>query len=144
MPRTETKGAPVRVERAKLAGKGLEEFPPFPNPPEGAHGHALSGADVPTRVGAEFEGDVVVQVVEIAGPRKNQIVDVCYDEFIHILEGGLILTDDKGVAHEFAAGDTLVLPKGFTGTWENTGDVYRELVVIETKTYEQDLQRFME
>ena len=144
MPRTETKGAPVLVDPAKLAGRGLEEFPPFPNPPEGKHGHALSGADVATRVSAEFEGDVVVQVVEIAGPRKNQIFDCSYDEFIHILEGGLILTNEEGVAHEYGPGDSLVLPKGFTGTWENTGERYRELIVIETKTYEKDMQRLME
>ena len=144
MARTETKGVPVRVNPEKLAGKGLDEFPPFPNPPAGSHGHALAGADVPTRVSAEFDGDVVVQVAEIAGPRKNQVVSVSYDEFIHILEGGLILTNEEGVAHEFGPGDSLVIPKGFTGTWENTGDVFRELIVIETKTWEEDMQRLME
>ena len=141
MSGTESKGAPVLVDRAALAGKGLDDFPVFPNPPKGSHGHALAGADIPTRVGVQYDGDVTVQVVEIAGPRTNQVIDCSYDEFIYILEGGLILTPENGTPHEFGAGDSLVMPKGFTGTWENTGDVYRELVVIEKKTWEQDMQR---
>ena len=33
------------------------------------------------------------------------------------------------------AGDSLVVPKGFSGTWEMIGN-FRELVVIEKKAYE--------
>jgi len=143
MTRTESKSTPLRIDAATLAGKGLQAFPPFPNPPEGRHGHILSGVDNPTRLSAPFEGDVIVQVVEM-GPKKIQVVNAGYDEFIHILAGNLILTDDKGISHTFGPGDALVMPKGFTGTWENTGDPYRELIVIETKSYRRDMSRLEE
>ena len=94
-------------------------------------------------MGSLFEGDVVVQVVE-SGPKKFIVDNPGFDEFIHILAGNLILTDDKGVAHEYGPGDNLVMPKDFKGTWENTGDAYRELIVVETKTYEEVIARLAE
>lgn len=140
MSATESKGTPVLVDREALEGKGLELFPAFPNPPKGSHGHAEIGADEPTRVSVQYDGDVTIQVAEIAGPRKNLVVDCSYDEFIHILEGNLILTPENGTPHEFGPGDSLILPKGFNGTWENTG-LFRELIVIEKKSFEKDIAR---
>ena len=58
-----------------------------------------------------------------------------YDEFIMVLNGKLILTDADDMTQEFIAGDSLVIPKGFTGTWQMLGN-YRELVVIEREAYE--------
>ena len=85
-----------------------------------------------------FQGDVTVGVFE-SGPAKLQLENNLYDEFIHVLEGTLILTDQTGVAHEFAPGDSLVMPKGFTGTWEMVGETFRELIVIERKAHEEDM-----
>ena len=58
-----------------------------------------------------------------------------YDEFILILSGKLILTGTDGVSQEFVAGDSLLLPKGFAGTWKMLGN-YRELIAIEREAYE--------
>jgi len=58
-----------------------------------------------------------------------------YDEFVTILSGKLILTASDGESQEFVAGDSFVIPKGFTGLWQVLGN-FRELVVIETKAYE--------
>ena len=44
------------------------------------------------------------------------------------------LTDAKGEVTQYEAGESLVVPKGFVGTWEMQGD-FRELVVIEKKAY---------
>jgi hypothetical protein len=52
-----------------------------------------------------------------------------WDQFVVVLSGKAILTDSAGTAHSFVAGDSFVVPKGFTGTWQDFG-VYRELVVI--------------
>lgn len=41
----------------------------------------------------------------------------CY-EFGHILEGKVRITDSEGNSAEYKAGDTIVTPKGFKGTWE--------------------------
>ena len=53
-----------------------------------------------------------------------------------IESGKLILTDTGGNRTEYVEGDSLVLPRGFTGTWEMLGN-YRELVVIEKNAYER-------
>jgi uncharacterized cupin superfamily protein len=50
------------------------------------------------------------------------------DEFVYVLSGKLILTEPNGTKHEYRPGDSLVLPVGYTGTWEMQGN-YRELVV---------------
>jgi uncharacterized cupin superfamily protein len=40
------------------------------------------------------------------------------------------------MSQEYVAGDSLVVPKGFTGTWKMLGN-FRELIVIEREAYEQ-------
>ena len=54
------------------------------------------------------------------------------DEFVYVLSGKLVLTEPSGTRHEYAPGDSLVLPLGYTGTWEMQGN-YRELVVLMQK-----------
>jgi len=49
-----------------------------------------------------------------------------------VLNGKLILTEPNGKAHEFLPGNALVLPAGYTGTWEMQGD-YREIAVVMNK-----------
>ena len=52
-----------------------------------------------------------------------------YDQFVLVLSGKAVLTDEEGKAQTFVQGDTFVIPKGFSGTWEEVG-VFRELVVV--------------
>ena len=66
--------------------------------------------------------------------------DIGFDEFIHVLDGTLILTDKQGHAQQFEAGDFLVMPKGFSGTWETLGN-YRELVVMEARTLAEEVSK---
>jgi uncharacterized protein len=39
-------------------------------------------------------------------------------EFCHLLSGVVVVRDDRGGERVFRAGDTFVMPAGFTGTWE--------------------------
>jgi uncharacterized cupin superfamily protein len=57
-----------------------------------------------------------------------------YDEFVLVLSGKLVLTDQRGVATEYVAGDSHVVPNRFQGPREMFGN-YRELVVIEKNAY---------
>lgn len=41
-----------------------------------------------------------------------------YDEFCVLLTGRVTITPEGGEPRDYAAGDALVLPRGFTGTWE--------------------------
>jgi uncharacterized cupin superfamily protein len=49
-----------------------------------------------------------------------------------VLSGKLVLTEPNGTVNEFRPGDSLVLPAGYTGTWEMQGN-YRELAVVMQK-----------
>ena len=86
-----------------------------------------------------YAGDIISSVFE-AEPSKFEMEDIGFDEFIHVLDGTLILTDKEGHAQQFEAGDFLVLPKGFSGTWETVGN-YRELVVIEANTLADEARK---
>ena len=121
---------PVRLDSEKLAGHGLEEYEPFPEE------MVLSGRSKHS-YHTFFSGEEVVVEVYAAEPAKLRIDEPWpYDEFIYLLSGKLVLTDATGDVTQFVAGQSLVVPKGFLGTWEMQGN-FRELVVIEKKAYER-------
>ncbi|GJE26909.1 cupin domain-containing protein [Methylobacterium organophilum] len=45
-------------------------------------------------------------------------IDFKQDEFVHILEGEVVVTDGDGRAKTYRAGDAFVTPAGFSGTWD--------------------------
>ena len=45
------------------------------------------------------------------------------DEMCVLLEGHVRLTDASGHVEEYVAGDTFLIPNGFTGTWETVKHV---------------------
>ena len=54
------------------------------------------------------------------------------DEFMHILEGQVEITDESGASKIYGPGDMFVMPKGFNGTWRQLSpikklDVYYEI-----------------
>ena len=120
--------APVRLDADKLAGLDLEEFEPFPKE------MVLSGRSKHS-YHTFFSGEeVVVEVYEAEAAKLKIDEPWPYDEFIYVLSGKLVLTDATGEVTQFVAGQSLVVPKGFLGTWEMQGN-FRELVVIEKKAY---------
>jgi uncharacterized cupin superfamily protein len=120
--------APVRLDADKMAGLGLTSIPPD------AYQEILVGGELNMRVATLFEGkELRVSVFESTPAKtdhRTRPTDV--DEFVYVLSGKLILTEPDGTAHEYLPGDSLVLPIGYTGTWEMQGN-YRELVVLMQK-----------
>jgi len=53
------------------------------------------------------------------------------NEFCHILEGRVIIVSDGGERREFAAGDSFVVPSGFSGTWEVVEDCRKVYAIFE-------------
>jgi len=45
-------------------------------------------------------------------------IDFAQDEFIHLLDGVVVVTDAMGEARTYRAGDAFVSPAGFSGTWD--------------------------
>ena len=57
---------------------------------------------------------------------------VGYVEFCHILEGSCRLVDPDGRIQHFSAGDSFVLPDGFTGHWEVDEHVKKVFFIAQT------------
>jgi uncharacterized cupin superfamily protein len=120
--------APVRLDPDKIAGLNLTAIPPD------AYQEILVAGQLNMRVATLFEGkELRVSIFESTPAKtdhRTRPTDV--DEFVYVLSGKLILTEQSGTRHEYLPGDSLVLPFGYKGTWEMQGN-YRELVVLAQK-----------
>jgi uncharacterized cupin superfamily protein len=123
-----TSPAPVRLDADKMAGLNLTAIPPD------AYQEILVAGELNMRVASLFEGaELRVSIFESTPAKtdhRTRPTDV--DEFVYVLSGKLILAEPNGTVHEFVPGQALVLPVGYTGTWEMQGN-YRELVVLMQK-----------
>jgi uncharacterized cupin superfamily protein len=120
--------APVRLDPDKIAGLGLTAIPPD------AYKDILVGGELNMRVSTLFAGkELRAEVFESTPAKTNHRTrPTDGDEFVHVLSGKLILTEPNGKVHEYHPGESLVLPVGYTGTWEMQGN-YRELAVVMQK-----------
>ena len=116
---------PVRMDRQKMAGLGLTAVPPD------AYKDILVAGELNMRVATLFEGkELHVSIFESTPAKTNHKTRPnTQDEFVYVLSGKLILTEPNGKVHEYLPGDSLVLPVGYTGTWEMQGN-YREIAVV--------------
>jgi uncharacterized cupin superfamily protein len=120
------------MDPAKLAGIDLPAEEQFFAPED-----VLEGEHKP-RGEVLFYGDQLIIEVYEDEPLTFRINEpYTFDEFVYVLDGKLILTGPDGVSQEYVAGDSLVVPKGFVGTWQMLGN-FRELVVIERSAYEAE------
>jgi len=118
----------VRLDANKMAGLDLTAIPPD------AYQDILVGGELNMRVASLFEGkELRVSIFESTPARTNHRTRPNdQDEFVYVLSGKLILTEPNGKVHEYLPGDSLVLPLGYTGTWEMQGN-YREIAVVPNK-----------
>ena len=121
----------VKMDPDKLAGINLPAEEPFVLPED-----VLEGNHRPRGEILHYGEQLIMEVYEDDAATFNLGEPSLFDEFVQVLSGKLILTGTDGVSQEFVAGDSLVVPKGFTGTWKMLGN-YRELIVIERDAYEQ-------
>ncbi|MGE7989953.1 cupin domain-containing protein [Pseudomonas sp. NPDC089554] len=65
-----------------------------------------------------------------SGPMKVELKapGLDHDEFLHFISGGITLTSSDGTRMEVGAGESVTLPKGWTGTFETAG--YSKIYVI--------------
>jgi uncharacterized cupin superfamily protein len=114
----------------KIAGLGLAKEEPFIPSDQ-----VLEGDHKP-RGEVLFHGDeLVIQVYEDEPATLAITQPFPYDEFVMVVSGKLTLTDAADRVQEFVAGESVVVPKGFTGIWKMEGN-YRELVAIERAAYD--------
>jgi len=120
--------APVKLDPEKRAGLNLTAIPPD------AYKDILVAGELNMRVATLFAGkELHVSIFESTPAKTNHRTRPNnQDEFVYVLSGKLILTEPNGTAHEYLPGDSLVLPVGYTGTWEMQGN-YREIAVVAQK-----------
>ena len=115
----------MQLNAERLNALELEAFEPWPD------SFVISG--VSEHAEKELHrGEFVVSLYEAKPVLLDINVPFTIDEFVWVLDGELTLTHAGGRSETYVAGDTLLVPKGFKGTWEMRGN-YRELVVIETR-----------
>jgi len=128
--KVQTAPSPVRMNPDKLAGVDLSVGEPFLAPE-----NLLEGSHRPRGDFLYSGKELIVEVFE-DDPGTHAIADPFpVDEFVMVLSGKLILTNADGHVQAFVAGDSLMVPKGFTGTWQMLGN-YRELIVVDRESYE--------
>jgi uncharacterized cupin superfamily protein len=121
---SEQQGAavPLRLEPTEIPYSRMRtDMPPWPDE------DVLSGVSE-HRYEYLYSGDINVAIYE-AKPMKLRLEDYEIDEFVMVVSGTLILTADGGSPQRFDAGESVLVPKGFTGTWEMQGN-FREMVVV--------------
>ena len=126
----QTAPSPVRLNRDKIAGVDLPAEEPFVPPELILEGHHRPRGEV------LYQGKELTLEIYEDGPATYAAGGPFpFDEFILVMSGKLILTDAGGQVQEFVAGDSLVVPKGWIGTWQMLGN-YRELIAVGTAAYE--------
>lgn len=61
------------------------------------------------------------------------VFDGCSDEYFHVLEGRIRISDTEGNAREFGPGDACMIPAGFAGTFEVLEPVKKHYVMVKRK-----------
>ncbi len=103
-----TADALVRLDSNRLSGNNLGEFAPY-EPESGnlmARGHEYFYST---------DGNFGLGVWE-SKPGETTYTDLEYDELMYVLDGAIVMTDEQGNSETYAAGEGVVLPKGYTGT----------------------------
>jgi uncharacterized cupin superfamily protein len=103
-----TANALVRLDSNRLSGNNLGEFAPY-EPESGnlmARGHEYFYSK---------DGNFGLGVWE-SKPGETTYADLEYDELMYVLDGAIVMTDEQGNSETYAAGEGVVLPKGYTGT----------------------------
>lgn len=105
---------PIAIAASFLRGKGLTPG----DPAEFADSDEINQSDAePASFSVHnFHTDKLMVSIYETEPGRVRIEGLPYDEFIHVLEGRLILTPDAdSQSYEFFKGDSLVVPRGYVG-----------------------------
>ncbi len=116
----------VRLDADKLAGIDLDDYAPYPDD------MVLSGKSQHEKY--PFHHNELFVGAYQAEPATLLLEDYPYDEFMYVLSGKIIISDNNGSSEEFSPGQALVLKKGFSGTFEMQGPL-RKIAIMNGERY---------
>jgi uncharacterized cupin superfamily protein len=64
-------------------------------------------------------------------PERDRIDEFPVDEFCHVVEGVVELTDEAGARQRFGPGSSFFVPRGFKGVWRTVEPVKKIYVIYE-------------
>jgi hypothetical protein len=122
-----TDGNWIRVSDELLSGKGMEPY----NMTHIGQFTDWSERKVLTAMHKiPFINELRVNVVESPGNAVH-IPSFPSDEFLYIIVGGITLTPDNTKTEQtFYAGEWIMVPRGWAGTWRVHSPVFRELGLV--------------
>jgi len=112
---------PVKVSQEQIAGRIFEDYDPVVATHDGNTTHDVEvflSSNRQFDAGMYRSGKVRSEITEPYG----------VNEYMHFLEGGVTLTSSDGTVTEIMAGDSVVIPAEWTGTWDTEG--YTKIYVI--------------
>ncbi|MCR9088943.1 MAG: cupin domain-containing protein [Rhodobacteraceae bacterium] len=65
-----------------------------------------------------------------AGESKTYLEDYPWTEYVLMISGHVVITNEDGTENSFKAGDTFVIPKGFSGIWDVREHMKKQMVQI--------------
>ena len=112
---------PVKMSKAQIAGDIFKDYKPLIS----THGDNTTH-DVEVFRSAN---DLFDAGMYRSGKVRDDFTEPYgVDEYMHFLEGGVTLTSSDGTVTQIVAGDSVVIPKEWTGVWETEG--YMKIYVI--------------
>lgn len=112
---------PVKISKAQIAGDIFKDYEPLISTHDGNTTHDV---EVFRTESGQFDAGMYR-----SGKIREEINEPYgVEEYMHFLEGGVTLTSSDGTVTEITAGDSVVIPKEWTGTWETDG--YMKIYVI--------------
>jgi len=110
------------------------EAPLSPSEPPPA---SMLNSPVPTQhtreVYTDPSGQFTVGVWQTTG-YERKLIDFTRHELMHLLEGSVTFTDDKGRTQSFKAGDTFFVPLGTPNAWKSEGTLRKIYCIFQPKS----------
>jgi uncharacterized cupin superfamily protein len=111
---------PILLDRSTLSGIGLTEVKSNP-----------SNSTTKAYARTVFSGDLLEVLVRAWSPGIKHIESSAEEEFVYVINGRARLKDDHGAEEVFESGESFIVPKGFSGSWNSEAEqLYQELVVV--------------
>ncbi len=110
---------PFLIDKTKFSGLDIPQITWASNPDREVYREVL------------YDGTELDVAIVAGASAKTTFTEGMSEEFVYVVNGTATLTPTGGETQVFYSGDFFVVPEGFIGTWESTGNhLYRELIAI--------------
>ena len=84
-----------------------------------------------------FDGEELTGALWKSEPGILKIENYPYDQIVFVIKGNVFLTDSRNITKNYTAGQTFIIPKGFSGRWDMP-EMYEEFIVVEKQAFQNN------